>query len=135
MSKTYEECCKEVGLDITKIEPPEQLKNWYAYIDGKAIKCDTQAEAKKYKLHEVVIDPASKTKILAFWENRRELEESALIIFKDSIRADYSGMSDALFDICYASAQEWSRSTDYDEIPETIKYFTEFASKAIKLKR
>jgi hypothetical protein len=36
MSKTYEDCCKEVGLDITKIEPPQQLKNWFAYVDGKA---------------------------------------------------------------------------------------------------
>lgn len=135
MSKTYEEACREVGLDVTKIEPPPQLKHWYAYVDGKAIKCESQAEAKKYKLNEVVLDPASKAKIAEFWEKRRELEESALTIFKESIRADYQGMSDGLFELCYAAAQEWARTTDVDEIPETIKYFIEFALKAIKIKR
>lgn len=135
MSKTFAESCQEVGLDITKIDPPQQVKNWYAYVDGKSIKCETQAEAKKYKLHEVVLDPTSKQKIHDFWEHRRELEESALLIFKESIRLDYPGMSDALFDACYVAAQEWGRTTDADEIPDTIKYFIAFSQKAIKLKR
>ena len=135
MSKTYEEACREVGLDITKIEPPQQIKQWYAYVEGKAIKCKDQAEAKKHKLHECVSEPESKQKIVDFWEQRRELEESALIIFKESLRADYLGMSDALFDQCYNAAQEWGRSSDQDEIPETIKFFVEFAQKSIKLKR
>jgi hypothetical protein len=87
------------------------------------------------KRHEVVLDTESKTKIIDFWEHRRELEESALIIFKDSIRSDYSGMSDGMFNLCYLGAQEWGRSTDYDEIPDTIKYFVDFSEKAIKIKR
>jgi len=135
MSKTYEQACREVGLDVTKIEPPQQLKHWYGYDGGKAIQCKTPEEAKKYKLSEVVLDPTSKQKIVEFWEARRQLEESALIIFRESVRADYSGMSDGLFDLCYAAAQEWGRTSDHDEIPETIKFFIDFSYKAIKLKR
>lgn len=135
MSKTYEECTKEVGLDLSKIEPPEQLKVWYAYVDGKAIKCDSQQEAKKYKLHEVVLDPDSKSNIVKFWDDRKKLEDKALGLFRESIRQEYSGMSDALFDMCYSGSTEYARSSDYDEIPEVFKFFADFAHKAIRLKK
>jgi hypothetical protein len=135
MTKTYEECCKEVGLDIAKIEPPVQTKNWFAYVDGKAIKCESQAEAKKYKLHEMVLDPVSRQAIISFWDSRRALEEKALAIFRESLRENYPEMSTAMFDLCYIAAQERSRSADHDEIPDHFKYFVDFAKTAIKLKK
>lgn len=135
MAKTYEECCKEVGLDISKIEPPVQVKNWYAYVEGKAIKCETQAEAKKHKLHEVVLDPVSKAEILKFWDGRRVQEEEAAVLFRDSLREDHQNMSPSLFDLCYTAAQEKGRSSDYEEIPDNFKYFATFAQQAIKLRK
>lgn len=135
MSKTYEQCCKEVGLDNTNITPPEQKKIWFAYEGGKAIRCETPTEAKKHKLYEVVLDPESKEQILKFWDQRKELELKAANIFHDSIRSDYSGMSDELFELCYDAAKEWSRSSDYEEIPDNFEKFSKFAQKAIKLRK
>ena len=135
MTKTYEECCIDVGLNTSKIEPPVQQKNWFAYVDGKAIKCENQPEAKKYKLHEMVLDPTSRQAIIKFWDDRRLLEVQALEIFRDSIRESYPEMSDPMFDLCYTAAQERSRSADHDEIPDHFKYFAEFAKTAIKIKR
>lgn len=135
MMKTYEECCVEVGLNVTKIEPPVQQKNWFAYVDGKSIKCESLAEAKKYKLHEMVLDQVSRQAIITFWDDRRVLEEKALEIFRDAIRTEHPEMSTALFDLCYTAAQERSRSADYDEIPDHFKYFVDFAKAAIRVKR
>ena len=135
MSKTYEECSKEVGLDNSKIAPPEQKKVWYAYEGGKAIKCENQVEAKKHKLYEVVLDPDSKLEIQKFWDGRKALEEKAVVLFRDSLRSDYSGMSTELFDLCYGASQEWSRTTDYEEIPSNFEKFSNFAQLAIKLRK
>lgn len=135
MTKTYEECCKEVGFNQSVCTPPEQVKHWYAYVDGKAIRCETSVEAKKYKLNELVIDPESKLAAIKFWDDRRQLEEKALVLFRKSIREEHSDMSDALFDHCYNAAKERSRSADHDEIPDNFTYFADFAKIAIKLKK
>jgi len=135
MSKTYEDCCKEVGFDPAVCVPPTQTKHWYGYLDGKAIKCADVAEAKKYKLHEMVVDPESKQAAITFWDNRKNLEEQALLIFRKSIRENYVEMSDALFEHCYNAAKERGRSADNDEIPDNFTYFADFAKVAIKLKK
>lgn len=133
MSKSYAMCCNEVGYDEAKVAPPEQKKDWFAYVDGKAIKCASQAEAKKYKLNECVLDPVSKAAIVEYWDARRVLEVKALEVFRGYLREDYSYLSDLLFDHCYLAAKDRTKSADYDEIPENLAYFAEFAKVAIKI--
>jgi hypothetical protein len=133
MSKSYALCCSEVGYDESKVAPPEQLKHWYAYVDGKAIKCANQADAKKYKLNECVLDPTSKQAIIEYWDSRRVLEVKALELFQKYLREDYSYLSDAMFEHCYNAAKERSKSADYDEIPDNLTYFVEFAKNAVKI--
>ena len=134
MTKSYKECCDEVGLDLVNISPPSQGKVWYGYQDGKAIQCNTLQEAKKFKMYETVLDKDSKQKILDYWENRQTLEVKAASIFKNELRSEYADMSDDLYNLCYTAAQDKSRSSsDYEEIPDNIKFFSDFARKAVQI--
>lgn len=132
MSKTYKEICNEIGLDLENMTPPVQKKMWYAYHEGKVITCDTLQDAKKYKLYETVLDPDTQSKVQKFWDDRQKLEVQAAQIFKEQLRSEYAGMSDELYDLCYKAAQDRSKSSsDYEEIPDNMKYFVLFAQKAI----
>ena len=132
MSKTYKEICDEIGLDLVNMQPPPQKKLWYAYHGGKVIVCESLEDAKKYKMYEVVIDPESQSKIQEHWETRNKLQTQAEQMFKDELRKEYADMSDELYSLCYKAAQERSKSSsDYEEIPDNMKYFVLFAQKAI----
>ena len=134
MSKTYKEIADEIGLDLVNMEPPPQKKMWYAYHEGKVLTCNSLQEAKKYKLYETVVDSESLSAIQDHWNSRMKLEAQAAQIFKDEIRNEYSEMSDALYDLCYKAAQDRSKSSsDYEEIPDNMKYFVLFAQKAINI--
>ena len=132
MSKTYKEIADEIGLDLVNMEPPPQKKLYYAYHEGKVVTCNSLPEAKKYKLYETVLDPDSLGAVQAHWESRNKLETQAAQIFKDELRKEYAGMSDELYNLCYKAAQDRSKSSsDYEEIPDNMKYFVLFAQKAI----
>lgn len=132
MSKTYKEIADEIGLDLVNMTPPVQQKRWFAYHEGKVITCNTLQDAKKYKLYETVLDPDSLGQVQKFWDDRQKLEIQAAQIFKDELRSEYAGMSDELYDLCYKAAQDRSKSSsDYEEIPDNMKYFVLFAQKAI----
>lgn len=130
MAKFFKDCCKEVDLDPV-INVPDQEIMWYAYDNGKVIKCDTQKEAKKYKLYEKVLDTDSKERVTAYWKDRSDKEAKAAEIFRASIREDYPEMSNEMFELCYRGAFDTKKSADYEEIPDLVKYFAMFAHKAI----
>ena len=132
MFKSYKEIAEEIGLDLENVKPPVQKKVWYAYNEGKVIICNSREEAKKYKLYETVIDPTTNEEILKYWDDRRELETEAAQLFKDGIRSEYSDLSDNLYNLCYTAAQDRVQSSsDYEEIPDNMKYFVMFAKSAI----
>ena len=134
MSKTYKECADEIGLDLENVKPPVQEKIWFGYHEGKAIKCDSLAEAKKFKFYETVLDPDSHQKVNDFWKSRNELDVIAKQMFKDALREEYSDMSDDMYNLCYAGARDISESSsDLEEIPDNFLLLANFAKRAIKI--
>lgn len=135
MSKSYVECCTEVGFTVSKTEPPEQIKQWFAYVDGKSIHCPNQAEAKKYKLHECVFDPVSKQEIVKYWDDRRILEVKAQEMFVKSLREDYPEIKQPVFDLCYQEAYKRNHSSGLDSVADELSDVIDFVTSAIKLSK
>ena len=138
MARTYREICDSIDFPLENYQHlvPVQKKLWFAYRDGKSVECATAAEAKKYKLYETVYDPISLKEIQDFWAARTEKEKIAVQMFSNELRAEFPNVSDELYVACYEAAQSKIRKTsDHEEIPERLKFFVEFAVKAIAIEK
>lgn len=109
MHKTYEDCCKEVGLNL-KDPPPKLSSHWVGYDAGNVVPCKNMNEAMKYSLYENVTTPESRKAHDEYFEIRHMQEEEATKIFLKSLREEYPYLSDELYNLCYAEA--FSRSSD-----------------------
>jgi hypothetical protein len=110
--KTFDQCCKEVGLDIN--ESPPKLKNeWVAYVGGKVTHCTSMNDAiSKSSLYENVISQESKDLHSLYFLEREENIRRAVILFENSLRNECYDLSYHDFNICYEEAKYGL--TDYD---------------------
>jgi hypothetical protein len=128
MSKSYSECCREVGLDRNK-RIPELVYRWVGYSGGKLIECKSMTEAQQYALNERLSTPESVKARDDFFKSNIEKEKQAVNIFYKSLREDYLNISDELFEVCYAEAYKRGHSEGYDEVALCMAEVVEFAQK------
>lgn len=133
MSKSYSECCREVGLDRNK-RIPELVYRWVGYSGGKLIECKSMMEAQQYALHERLSTEESVQARDNFFKDNIEKEKKAINLFVRSLREDYSEISDQLFDVCYDEAYKRGHSAGYDEVAAYMDEVVGFAKKVENLK-
>lgn len=133
MSKTYEQCCLEVGLNL-KEPPPELETQWVGYDAGNVVPCRCMNDAMKFSLYEKVTKPESRKLHDEYFEIRHMQEEEAKKIFHKSLRDDYPHISDKLFNICYAEAYNQESVHGLDDVAVKLRDVVDFAKMILKLK-
>ena len=128
MSKSYSQCCKEVGLDRSK-QMPELQYRWVGYSGGKIVECRTMAESMEYSLNERLITEESAKMREDFLRTNIEKEKKALELFHSSLRKEYSELSDDLYKLCYAEAYSRGHSAGLDEVSTYLGDVVYFAKK------
>lgn len=133
MSKSFVECCEEVGLDY-KAKAPEIESQWVAYQGGQVIPCASMNAAMKYSLYDRVTSEDSKKVHDEYFASRAEKESKAQDLFYKSLREEYSTLSDSLFQICYSEAYDRGHSAGYDEVANYMHSVVSFAKQVRKAK-
>ena len=128
MSKTYSECCIEVGLNLNQA-PPELVSQWFGYEGGEAVPCASMNAAMKYTLYESLVTPESKNQHDEYFEKRRVQEQLATEKFLKSLRLDYIGMTNELYDACYEEAFKAGHEIGYDEVARCLNNIVVFLNK------
>jgi flagellar biosynthesis/type III secretory pathway protein FliH len=131
--RTYAEICKSIGY-ARRATSPELKFQWVYYEQGKAIPCSSKFEAMKHTMWDELITPESKKIHDEFVEQVRQNEHAAMEIFNTELRAEYSSLSDELFDACYSKAHERGHHAGYDEVGRIMDEVVEFANKVRRIK-
>lgn len=126
----FKEACAQVGYNPDYSRAPERIYKYFAYKDGQAFECSSKEEALKISslVDQVLVN---KDEIEQYTENRNNLLRKAIQIWKDSLRAKYSHISDYVYNLCYEEAYYRSHAYGYDEVASTLEDEIEFACKLL----
>ena len=133
MSKTFDECCVEVGFN-RRSTPPELVSQWIGYSAGDAIPCNSMNAAMQYSLYECVVTPESKIAHDEYFSKRRIQEVLARDRFLKYLRLDYINLSNDLYDACYEEACVFGQEDGLDVVADCLKTIVTFVLKIQKIK-
>lgn len=131
--RSYSEISKSVGFNRYEACPVVRKEIIYAYKNGEVKIFDHISDAKAYsKNTETTTDPASAAAYDAWYAAQSLLEAQALKVWENELRAEYSYLSDAVFQICYAEAYGRGHHAGADEITAIMESVTDFAENIMK---
>ena len=128
---SWNEACIIVGYNPCA-EPPTRTYRYFAYKSGN-VKAFSDPESAKAFSNNVEKCLYNQTEIVEFWKKQRKFEQKAADKWKSVLRADYSHLSDKVFDLCYSKAWEDGHSAGYDEVASHVSDYAEFAEKTMEL--
>jgi hypothetical protein len=124
---TFIEASKQVGL-LDLGPRPETKIVYFAYKNGEAVEFETADAARKFsKLFESVAK--NRDEIEEYNQRLQEKEQEAVDLWFKGLRAEYSDLSDALFNMAYGEAYERGHSSGYDEVANCMIDIVDFIEK------
>lgn len=111
--------------EFKNLPVPQSVSKFYAYLDGQATLCNSEAEAYKIsKLTERIV--INKEEIDDYWKKARYFESEAHRLWYDDLRNEYNDVSDGVFELCYnrviLTHDSYGHDTVADELYDII-YF------------
>jgi len=133
---TYDEAIavaeKTVNLTYSS-KLPERKFMYYAYRNGTCSIFDNEKEAKRFSclIEKKMINS---DEVEQYWDTKRIIEIEAFTIWYESLREEWSELSNELFKVCYGEAELRGHSSGCDEVANCMYDVVEFAQRVLKLK-
>lgn len=110
--KYYEDCEKEIGQ-----RPQHITWDWkyYAYKNGEVKIFDSEKEAKTFSYH-IERFCANQEEINKRRDEINDYDEKVYTVWWNSVRNEYSHLSDKIFDVLLSKAYELGHSEGYDSV-------------------
>lgn len=129
---TFDEACKLAGYDSHAI-PPEQKSKYLAYKSGEVKEFANRLDVATFSsLYERVV--SNQDELDAFWKKQQHLNNQAVKIWYDDLRAEHYDLTDEQFSLVYGAAYEEVHGDGYDVIAEKFVDLYDLCVKFVSLK-